>query len=151
MAKNPLKSTGFSLIEMMAVLFIFMILVIIGLPFLRQYSPTLKLKGEAKDLASELRYAQQLTLTQQTTHLARFFPAENKYQIIKAPAGQDEQIIKEIFLQTPITFETITFTGNQVSFNASGTSSEAGQIILTNQENNIIVEVKPSGYIKVIE
>lgn len=151
MAKKHIKPTGFTLIEMMTVLFIIMILLIIGLPLLQQYSPTLKLKGEAKDLASDLRYAQQLTLTEQIVHLARFFPNENKYQIIKAVAGQDDEIIKEVFLQTPIVFESITFTDNQVSFNASGTSSETGQVILTNQENNITVEVKPSGYIKVIE
>lgn len=133
----------------MAVLFILMILIIIGIPLLQQYSPTLKLKGEARELASELRYAQQLTLTEQITHLARFFPTDKKYQIIKAPAGQDEEILKEIILQTPIIFEEITFAGNQVSFNASGTSSEAGQVVLTNQEKNITVEVKPSGYIKI--
>ncbi len=147
MAKTQLKPTGYSLMEILTVIGIIMILAIIFVPFLQQYSPTLKLKGEAKNLASDLRYAQQLTLTEQVSHLIKFFPAEKKYQVKK----EGEEPIKEVFLQSPVTFEEITFTDNQVSFNASGASSEAGQIVLTNQEKNITVEVKSSGYIKIIE
>ncbi|MFH1226245.1 MAG: GspH/FimT family pseudopilin [bacterium] len=142
---------GFSLIEILTVIGILAILAVIILSFLQQYQPTMKLRGEARELASEMRYAQQLTLTEQIIHLVRFFPADKKYQVIKAPAGQNEEVIKEITLQTPVIFKEITFTDNEVSFNSSGASSESGQVVLTNNEKDITVEVKPSGYIKIIE
>ncbi|MFH1173432.1 MAG: prepilin-type N-terminal cleavage/methylation domain-containing protein [bacterium] len=152
--KNKIKiissSQGYSLIEMLVVLSVIIILIMINLPLLQQYQPTMKLKGESRELATELRYAQQLTLTEQVVHLVRFFPSEKKYRVIRAEEGEDEEIIKEIYLNSPIIFQEITFTDNQVSFNTAGGSSEDGQVILTNNEDNNIVEVKPSGYVKII-
>lgn len=139
------------MIEILVVLGIIAIIALINLPLLQQYQPTLKLKGEARALASDLRYAQQLTLTEQVIHLARFFPDVNKYQIIRAEEGQDEAILKETFLSQPIEFQEITFTDNEVSFNAGGGSSETGYVTLTNGDKTVMVEVKPSGYIKIAD
>lgn len=142
---------GFSLIEILVVLGIIIMIALINIPLLRQYQPTLKLKGEARQLASDLRYAQQLALTEQVVHLVRFFPALQKYQIIRAPAGQNETIVKEIILKTPVIFQSITFTNNQVGFNAGGGSSGAGYAIVTNGDKTAKVEVTPSGYIKITD
>jgi len=152
---NYLKSKGYTLTEMLVVISVLIILVMINLPLFKQYQPTLKLKGEAKNLGSDMRYAQQLTLSEQKTHLTRFYPAEAKYEIIKIlnenEENESEEVIKEVFLQSPVIFESITFTDNEVSFNTAGGSSEAGEAILTNNEKTITVEVKPSGYIKITE
>lgn len=144
------NKNGYTLIETLVILGVIIILLLINLPLLQQYQPVMKLKGESRELATELRYAQQLTLTEQVVHLVRFFPSEEKYQVIRAEEGQDEEIIKEVELTSPIIFQEITFTDNQLSFNTAGASSEAGQVTLTNNENYNIVEVKPSGYVKII-
>lgn len=136
------------MIEILVVLGIIAIIALINLPLLRQYQPTLKLKGEARELASDLRYAQQLTLTEQVEHLVRFFPDAEKYQVIRA---EEDPPLKEIFLSQPVEFQEITFTGNEVSFNSGGGSSESGQVVLTNGDETITVEVKPSGYIKITD
>lgn len=141
---------GFSLVEILVVLSICSVFAGTTASFMHQYQPTLKLKGEVKKLMSELRYAQQLTLTEQIVHCLRFSPIENKYRLIRNP-GSHETVPAEIILAELIRFQEVTFLNNEICFNFAGGSSETGEITLSNGERTTTIKVRPSGYVRMYE
>lgn len=120
----------------------------ITIPYLRKYQPNLKLDAAARNLTSDLRYAQQLTITQQTIHKLAFNISQNSYQILKTDTATT--VVKTVTLDGEVTVKEITnLTDNQVIFNAYGGVSESGQIILTNTTGaTATINIKPSGYIE---
>lgn len=143
-----MKQNGFTLIEVMVALLVTAILASISVPFYRSFSFNLDLKSTARDVASDLRYAQQLAVTTQINHLVVFNINTNHYSIKNS---QTENIIKSISIKNPVTILSITdLPGNTVTFNATGAATSSGVIILTNPNNReATIEIKPSGYVKV--
>lgn len=138
---------GFTLIEILLVLTIVVILaggVVASLSF---YQPYLKLRGVARDLITDLRYAQQLAVTEQINHSVKFFPTQKKYQIIQEGPVL---LLSERILPEEVSFGNIIgFTDNKVVFNPYGASGEAGSIVLQNTEGKTMtIEVKLSGFVK---
>lgn len=134
--------------ELLVVLGIIALLSTISIPYLRKYQPNLKLNAVARDLTTDLRYAQQLTVTEQKVHLVSFDLANDKYYILKIDT--DTTTVKTVSLDSEISFKQITdLTDNQVVFNFYGGVSQSGQIILTNTNNvDATINIKPSGYIQ---
>ncbi len=141
---------GFTLIELLTIIAIIGILVLIGIPALRSYQPNLQLGGAARNLVSDLRFTQQLTVTEQKEYCLQFFIAEKKYQIIQC--GQTEPL-KEVFLPDKIeTLVVIGFTNNEVRFNPYGAVKETGTVTLINTKNaTTTIDVRPSGFVKIIK
>jgi len=136
------------LIELLVVIGIIALLSTIAIPYLRKYQPNLKLNATARDLTTDLRYAQQLTITEQKIHMIDFDLANNKYDILKIDTATTT--VKTVILDSEINFKQITdLTNNQAVFNFYGGVSQAGQIILTNINNaDATINIKPSGYIQ---
>ncbi|MDD4900705.1 MAG: hypothetical protein PHS62_01165 [Patescibacteria group bacterium] len=120
----------------------------ITLPYLRKYQPNLKLSATARDLTSDIRYAQQLTITEQKVHLVAFYLELNKYEILKIDAATST--IKSVNLDSEIHFQSISgLPSNQIVFNYYGGVSNSGQIILNNINNAAkTINIKPSGYVQ---
>ena len=120
----------------------------LSIPFLRQYQTSFKLNSTAKELASDLRQAQQLTVSEQNVHYLQMDIINASYNIIKQDGVV---IIKTVALDPTINFQTITgFDNNRVVFNSYGAVSQSGNIVLINPNNDTTtVEVKPSGYVRV--
>ena len=136
---------GFTLLEITAVIAIIGILAAISLPVYQQLKPTLKLNAEARQLASDLRSAQQMAITEQINYLVVINPAENSYAIVKS-TGQTAQSRS----LDDVSFYAIAgLTDNTAEFTATGAAEESGTIILTNGEDAKTVEIKPSGYVKI--
>jgi len=148
--KNIIRTykRGFQLIELMVTLGVIAILAVISIPVLTQYQPNLKLNANAKELINNLRLTQQMTISEQKTYYLEINTISNEYYIIKAEIPNPP--IKTIKLNEEINFkEIIDLTGDKVIFNSYGAVSEAGQIILTNSENDVInINIKPSGYVQ---
>ena len=142
------NNKGSMLMELLVVLGIIALLSTISIPYLRKYQPNLKLNAVARDLTTDLRYAQQLTVTEQKVHLVSFDLANDKYYILKIDT--DTTTVKTVSLDSEISFKQITdLTDNQVVFNFYGGVSQSGQIILTNTNNvDATINIKPSGYIQ---
>ncbi|MDP2708675.1 MAG: hypothetical protein Q8O93_01310 [bacterium] len=149
--KTPNSQRGSLLINLLVSLGIIALLATISIPYLRKYQPNLKLNGAARDLTSDLRYAQQLTVTEQKIHLVSFNPLAGNYDILKIDAATTT--VKTVALDSDINFKQITgLNNNQVIFNYYGGVSQPGQVILTNINGiDAAINIKPSGYIQLVE
>ena len=142
------NNRGGMLIDLLVALGIIALLATLAIPYLKKYQPNLKLSAAARGLTTDLRYAQQLTITEQQVHIVAFDIINKKYDILKITIATTT--IKTVSLDSEISFEQITdLTNNQVIFNYYGGVSQAGKIILTNINNaTTTINIKPSGYIK---
>lgn len=139
---------GSMLVELLVALSIIALLAASAIPYLKKYQPNLKLNAAARDLTTDLRYAQQLTITEQKVYQVIFDLIDNKYQIQKI--GAATTTVKSVILETGVTIKQITdLSGQTVVFNYYGGVSQAGKIILTNINNaESTINIKPSGYIQ---
>jgi|SRR3989344_1601244 len=142
---NPL---GFSLIQLLIVVAIIAVMAVITIPALRHYEPSIKLKAESRQLVSDLRYAQQLTVTEQKTHYVEIDLIGKRYLVVKQENPSSP--LKTVGLTEGINWQSVTgFDNNRVVFNSYGAVSQAGQIIIVNdQGNTYTINVKPSGYVQ---
>lgn len=142
---------SFTITELMVVMAIVAVLALIGVPAFRAYQPALALSGAVKELATDLRYAEQLAVTEQIDHGVRFFLDTDQYQIIKY--SSPEEIIKSKNLPTEVNFQTITgLTDNEAVFNPYGAARESGSVVFVNTKNaTSTIDIRPSGFIKTIK
>jgi len=146
------EERAFTLTEILVVIGVIFILISIGVPVFRAYRPGLQLSGSSRELITDMRYAQQMAVTEQIDHGIRFFVDEDKYQIIRyAP---EEEILKEKNLPPEVSFQQINdLTDDRALFNPYGAlKNEAGSITMVNTANeSIIIDIRPSGFVKIIK
>jgi len=147
------SGAGFTLVEILVVIAIIIIIIGISIPTFKTFQPTLQLNGAVRGLVSDLRYAQQLAVTEQFEYCLRFFPGNKKYELIKCQDPKAEEILKTVFLQN---ISSMVITGfnsdNEARYNPYGAVRENGTITLVNTEGKIkTVEVRPSGFIKITD
>jgi Tfp pilus assembly protein FimT len=140
---------GQLLLSLLVSLGIIALLATISIPYLKKYQPNLKLNGTARDMVSDLRLTQQLTVTEQVAHQVFFDVTNDCYQIIKT--GTPDVVIKSVSMDSDISFQQVTgLTDNKVIFNYYGSVSESGQVILVNINSKIAnINIKPSGYVQI--
>jgi len=140
---------AFTVIELLVSLFIIGVLSLIGIPAFRAFAPNLELNGAARELVSNLRYSQQLSVTEQIKYGIRISTTTREYQLIKYT--DPEEIIEMKELPRTLDFYEISdFTNNEIRYNSYGSVEEEGNISLINNKGVIlIIEVKSSGFIKI--
>ena len=150
MLNNKNNRLGFSLLANILVsLGIIVLLSAISIPYIRRYQPSLKLSAATKDLAGDLRLAQQLTITEQVPHAVDLDLFNQDYQILSLDTATST--IKNIALDSEISFNAGT-TVSFVEFNSYGavTGESVGTIVLANSQGDTAsINIKPSGYIEV--
>jgi type II secretion system protein H len=144
------RKKGFTLIEIMIVLAIISLLSLMSTPLLVNYQKTTKLRSEARLLATNLRLAQQLAITEQKIYYLNLNATTTSYQIINS---ETSQLIKNVQLDSEVEFGEISgFTENRIQFNSTGGVLETGYISLINSKNGTsTLQIKPSGYVEIIE
>lgn len=142
---------SFTLIELLTVLLIAGILALIGVPAFKTFQPGLQLSGTMRELATDLRYAEQLAITEQVEHGIIFYPGAGQYQVVRF--GVPDVVLKSSTLPQEVSFlEIVGFTDNKVIFNPYGAAKESGIITLLNTKNaTSTIDVRPSGFIKIIK
>lgn len=149
------KNKGFTLIELFVIISIFGILSLMSVSVLIAYRPTIQLNGSVRGLISDLRQAQQLTVTEQIEHSVYLIAAEKRYEIRRY--GETTSTIKEVSFPSAITEITITGltdadTNKEARYNPYGAVADQGAIIVKNSSNaTTSVEVKPSGFVKIVK
>jgi Tfp pilus assembly protein FimT len=147
---NIFKKTakGALLMSILVSVGVMALIVTLTIPYLRKYQPNLKLNGVARELTTDLRYAQQLTITEQITHIVELNILNDSYKILKI--GVATTTVKQNNFPPEVSFQQITgLTDDQVVFNSYGGVSESGEIILVNTSGaTAIINVKPSGYVE---
>jgi prepilin-type N-terminal cleavage/methylation domain-containing protein len=147
--ENKIREKGLTVIEMLVVIAIIVIISSMGLFIFNTYQASIDLTGSARELVSDLRLAQQLSISEQTRHGVQFLKSERKYQIIRY--GDTEEVLKEKELPATISYQSISgLSGDRVRFNPYGASEEDGSVVLINTENNTkTIQIKPSGFVKI--
>jgi len=144
---------GFTLTEILVTLGVLGILVAITLSVLRTVQPDLQLSGATRELITDLRYAQQLTITEQVEHSIRFYSAEKRYEIRRY--GETTEILKTVSLPEEIEEMTISGlsdidSGKEARYNPYGAIKDSGSILLENSEHQTrTIKVRPSGFVKI--
>ncbi len=140
--------SGFTAIEMIVVITIIIIISSIGLEIFSNYRESIDLIGCARELVSDLRYVQELSVTEQVRHGIQFFTEDRKYQLIRY--GDTQEILKEKQLPQGIFYESIEgLSLGRVRFNPYGATEESGSIVLSNTQNaKKTIQIRPSGFVK---
>ncbi len=128
-------------------IFIISILAAIAIPAYIALKPDIQLNASVNDFITDLRYAQQLSVTKQIDYCAKLFLAEKKYQILEC----DQSVVsfEKSFPSDIISISATGFSDNEIRFNSYGSVRESGDIVLENIKNNTkTISVKPAGFIK---
>jgi len=143
------KSRGFTLFEFLVIMAIIGIIATISWSALRTLQPSWRLDGAVRDLATDLRYAQQQSVTEQVNYGIHFSSTTNEYQIIRY--GTTTENVLEKSLSEGVNFYQITgFSDEEVVFNPYGAVKEMGSDSLINIDEKVkIIEVRPSGFVKI--
>jgi len=144
------KNSGFTMVELLVVLAVMSLVAMIIFPLYRQLSPNIRLNSTTKDIASDLRYAQQLAVTQQVVYAVSFDVGANSYELINMNTSST---IKSITLDSQISIDSVTgLSATTAQFNVTGAAVESGIITLINLSNTTsTIEIKPSGYVKITD
>ncbi len=142
------KNKGFSIVELAVVIGIVTLISLVTLPLLLNYQKTTKLRSEAQVLATNLRLAQQMAVTEQVIYNVKFFPETDSYQIINS---QSSEVVKTVNLDSEISIDEISdLTENTAQFNVVGAVLESGSVTLINTRNaTSTIQIKPSGYVQI--
>ena len=140
--------TGFTLMEMSAVLAVIVIMTLTIVPFFSSYNQNQALENSAKQLMGDLKLAQQNTVTRQIKYSIKMAPDSGTYTLIKK--GSPDLTISTQQLDSHVIVSQITgLTGNEAVFNPTGAVDYSGEVYLQHNtsETQIRISVKPSGFV----
>ena len=139
--------------ELLITVGVIIILISVSVPVINNIKPQVQLSGSVRDLITDIRYAQQLAVTEQIDHGVYFSTTtEDKYQIIKH-GGSADSIIKEKLLPDGIDFQHITpLVSDEIRFNPYGAADEEGEITLINSHGvTTTIRVSPAGFVRTLD
>jgi len=141
---------GFGVVELLIVSAVIGLLSIVSMPLLVNYQKTTKLRSEARVLATNLRYAQQLAISQQSVFNVVFIPVSDSYQITNSSTSE---IIKQVSLDSEVSISTTTsLTNDTVQFTPTGSTIQPGSVSLSNSRHQTsTITIKASGYVEITE
>ena len=141
---------GFGVVELLIISAVIGLLSIVSMPLLVNYQKTTKLRSEARVLATNLRYAQQLAISRQSVFNVVFIPVSDSYQITNSSTSE---IIKQVSLNSEVSISTTTsLTNDTVQFTPTGSTIQPGSVSLSNSRHQTsTITIKASGYVEITE
>lgn len=140
---------GFTLMEIMVAIGILLIVSGISWASLARYQPFLALTAASRSLTTDLRLAQQLSITEQVNHGVFFNVLTNEYQLEKF--GAETVVLSVKKMPNNVFFCEITgLSESYAIFNPYGAVLYSGSVCLANsQGQSKIIDIKPSGFVKI--
>jgi prepilin-type N-terminal cleavage/methylation domain-containing protein len=162
------SSTGFTLIELMIILFILGILMAIAIPSFSSWLPEYRLKRAVRELYSNMQFAKMKAISAHETYRLTFNYTGNSYMLQRPDASIKKNID---FLDYdpygnigygkgsatksanssggPIPSDFISFQNNRAAFNSRGTGSN-GYVYLANSNGTAYaVGIWSAGFVKI--
>lgn len=149
--KNRFKNhRGFTLVEVLLVIGLLGIIAAAYFSASQFNQPSRRLSAAVRDLTTDLRYAQELSVTEQIVHGIRIATTTSSYKLLRLSTTTVEVFDKD--LPSGITFQAVTgFIDNEVRFNAYGAVSEDGTITLINTDSaTTTIDIRPSGFVRIL-
>lgn len=141
---------GFTLIEVLLVIGIMGIIAAAYFSASQFQEQSKALSSATRSLTIDLRYAQQLSVTDQTVHGIQISVALDSYKLIRFTTTTVEFFNKD--LPTGISFQDVSgFTSDEVKFNSYGAVVQDGTITLVNTDAaTTTIDVRPSGFVRIL-
>jgi prepilin-type N-terminal cleavage/methylation domain-containing protein len=154
-----LGQTGFSMIELLVVMFIFAVLLAIAAPSFIGQRPRQDLKRLSREIVSDMQFAKVSAIKRSATWAIQFYPATSEYKVLSDDGvdgswgTSDDTVFKTVSLSNypGITFaipggygtvdtetnpgDGVSFANNRVLFNSNGTSL-IGTVYISNSRND---------------
>jgi len=144
---------GFTFIEIVITLAVLAVVFGISALALKNVSPNMQLSGITRQLVTDFRYAEQISVTKQINHGIVFSTSTspNEYQVVKyGEGGEILEVLKTEEFPLKVSIEEINFDNNKVAFNPYGAAVQGGNIVLINSKGETrTVKVSPAGFVKV--
>jgi len=132
---------GLTLIEMMLVMIVLGILLAIATPNIILFSSGYKLRGAAREVATDLQYARLLAVKENKDFRVTF--NSSSYQVVRVSDGI---AVKNRSLSSD--YPEVTLTNASITFDSRGISS-ANTITVSNPRGTKNVTVAPTGRVKI--
>ena len=139
---NLNKSDGVTLVEIMAALVVFGILIALSVPAFEKYMETQQVEGTIHRLAANLRLARQSAVTERNNYRVVFNTAAREYSILddennNGAADPGEIVLGPVAVPVQLTVTNgpaLPFPGDTVVFYPSGSSSSTGTVTVSNRK-----------------
>lgn len=145
---NKIKN-GFTIIEVLVVIFIISVLVGVAAPSFMGSLRNADINASLSQVVSDLRKSQATSMAKGTRHGIRFTPGSSTYETIISSVPVE--VIETRELPARMTVLDTTFTDEIIAFKRSGAPSEAGTITVQydGDYNRIISVAAVTGKVKI--
>lgn len=146
------RSTGLTILELLTVMLIISIASAVAVPAVNAALERAAGNAALRELVTDLRYAQQMALSDGSNYYITFNKSMQTYTI--SVAGQfDQEIIKQVTLPDGIKLLGTNFANNKLYYTDLGSPSAGGRIELSDRKGKVIkITVLPAtGRIRVYE
>ncbi len=137
---------GFTLIEIVIVIALIALSTSLGFTAFSRYRSAVDQSGEVRELIDDLRYAKELSVSQQIKHGIDFDFNNNGYLIVKD--GSEKEILDRKHFSTGVQIKDVNGY-SEVRFTNFGAVFRAGSVLIRKENNLKEIIIKPSGFIDV--
>lgn len=139
------NSKGFTLVNVLVTLALIAILEVIFIAQLHKFQKSAALDNYAQKLASDIKYAQQQSILNQSSYAVIFNNSINGYYL--SSINPTTTTIRTILWPNNISYQIQGFT-NSIIFNYPGITNTDGKISLQDNNKKIILNITQSGHVQ---